>query len=185
MNELRELRRDAHMTQQELADLLTVPVNTLPMWDSGSRRPPARVVVQVRDALAARARRRQLLPLAILALKLRVHVRTCNRRHARADWRRSSACGRSSAAGCVSRLAKPVSVSSQHYRCFNGQEICPAPLPTVPGDYDQRLREMRGRRGLTQDALARHMGLPAKQSSFNGNHGSEHRRRCCGNVFSN
>ena len=76
VNELRKLRRDAHLTQHELADLLAIPVNTLRMWDSGLRRPPAHVLVHARDALTVRARRRQLLSLADLAKELGVHVRT-------------------------------------------------------------------------------------------------------------
>ena len=51
---------------------------------------------------------------------------------------------------------------ARHYRCFSGQEICPAPLPTVPDDYDKRLRDLRRRRGLTQDALARRIGAAGK-----------------------
>jgi ribosome-binding protein aMBF1 (putative translation factor) len=34
--------------------------------------------------------------------------------------------------------------------------------PTVPGDYDKRLRDVRRRRGLTQDALARRIGAAGK-----------------------
>ena len=51
---------------------------------------------------------------------------------------------------------------ARHYHCFSGQEICSAPLPTVPGDYDKRLRHVRRRRGLTQDALARHTAAAGK-----------------------
>jgi DNA-binding transcriptional regulator YiaG len=76
VNDLRTLRRDAHVTQQELADLLKIPVNTFRMWDSGLRRPPAHLVAQAREALAARARQRQLLSLADLAKELGVHIRT-------------------------------------------------------------------------------------------------------------
>jgi DNA-binding transcriptional regulator YiaG len=163
VNELRELRRDAHLTQQELADLLTVPVNTLRMWDSDLRRPPPQVVVQARGALAARARRRQLLPLAILARELGVHVRTLQ--SAARTGRLETQFSVRSVFGRPMRFASHEAGErfiAQHYRCFNGQEVCPAPLPTVPGDYDQRLREMRGRRSLTQDALARHIGAAGK-----------------------
>jgi transcriptional regulator with XRE-family HTH domain len=125
VNELRELRRDAHLTQQELADLLTVPVNTLRMWDSGLRRPPARVVVQARDALAARARRRQLLPLAILARELEVHVRTLQ--SAARTGRLETQFSVRSVFGRPMRFASREAGErfiAQHYRCFNGQEIC-------------------------------------------------------------
>ena len=51
---------------------------------------------------------------------------------------------------------------ARHYRCFSGQEICPTPLPTVPDDYDQRLRDVRSRSGLSQDALAWRIGAASK-----------------------
>ena len=51
---------------------------------------------------------------------------------------------------------------ARHYRCFSGQATCPAPLPTVPDDYDKRLRDLRHRTGLTQDALARQIGAAGK-----------------------
>ena len=38
---LRQLRRDAALSQRELANLLEVPVNTIRMWDSGLRIEPA------------------------------------------------------------------------------------------------------------------------------------------------
>jgi ribosome-binding protein aMBF1 (putative translation factor) len=63
------------------------------------------------------------------------------------------------------RLATRAAVEqfiARHYRCFSGQEICPTPLPTVPNDYDKRLRAVRHRRGLTQDALARGIGAAGK-----------------------
>ena len=56
--------------------------------------------------------------------------------------------------------AKPFMAT--HYRRFGGQKACPAPLPTVPPDYDQRLRALRGRLRLTQDALARRIGAAGK-----------------------
>ena len=163
VNELRELRRDAHVTQQELADLLKIPVNTFRMWDSGLRRPAAHIVAQARDALATRARRRQLLPLADLARELGVHVRTLQAaaRTGRLETRFSvrSVFGRPMR--FASRDAGEQFVA-RHYCRFSGQEICPAPLPTVPGDYDKRLRDVRRQRGLTQEALARRIGAAGK-----------------------
>ena len=62
---------------------------------------------------------------------------------------------------CASRAAGEQFLA-RHYRCFSGQEICPAPLPTVPDDYDKRLRDVRRRSGLSQDALARRIGAASK-----------------------
>jgi transcriptional regulator with XRE-family HTH domain len=44
VNALRQLRRDAHLSQQECADLLAVPLNTLRMWDRGLRAIPCGVL---------------------------------------------------------------------------------------------------------------------------------------------
>ena len=49
-----------------------------------------------------------------------------------------------------------------HYRRFSGQKICPAPLPTVPHDYDQQLRTLRRRLRITQHGLARRIGAAGK-----------------------
>ena len=163
VNELRELRRDAHVTQQELADLLKIPVNTFRMWDSGLRRPSAHIVTQAQEALATRARRRQLLPLADLARELGVHVRTLQVA-ARTGRLQTQFSGRS-VFGHPMRFASRAAGEhfiARQYRCFSGQEICPAPLPTVPNDYDQQLRALRGRLRLTQEGLARRVGAAGK-----------------------
>ena len=138
-------------------------MNTFRMWDSGLRRPPVRIVTQAREALAAQARQRQLLPLAELAKELGVHVRTLQA---------AARTGRLETQFSVrSVFGRPIRSASRdagerfiarHYRCFSGQEICPAPLPTVPHDYDKRLRDVRRRRGLTQGALARRIGAASK-----------------------
>jgi DNA-binding XRE family transcriptional regulator len=49
-----------------------------------------------------------------------------------------------------------------HYRRFSGQALCPAPLPTVPHDYDRRLRALRRRLRLTQGGLAQRIGAAGK-----------------------
>ncbi len=63
MNELRELRRAADLSQRQLAQLLDIPVNTFRMWASGLRRPPTHVVARTRETLAGEARRHELLPM--------------------------------------------------------------------------------------------------------------------------
>jgi transcriptional regulator with XRE-family HTH domain len=186
VNELRELPRNANLTQRDLAELLKIPLNTFRMWDSGLRPPPVRIVGHTRDALAAQAKQHQLLSLAELAKALGVHVRTLQA---------AARTGRLETQFSVrSVFGRPIRYSSRaageqfmvrHYGCFSGQEICPPPLPTVPDDYDKQLRDVRRRRGLTQAALARCIGAAGKPSSISRNHGSERRRLCCGNVSSN
>ena len=163
VNELRELRRAADLSQRQLADLLDIPVNTLRMWDSGLRRPPAHVVTRTRDTLAAEARRHELLPLARLARELGVHIRTLQA--AARTGRLKTQFSARSVFGRPMRFASRDAGEQfivRYYRCFSGQEICPAPLPTVPDDYDKRLRDIRRRRGLTQGALARRIGAAGK-----------------------
>ena len=57
---------------------------------------------------------------------------------------------------------------ARHYRCFSGQEVCPNPLPTVPHDYDEQLRDLRRRKSLTQAALARRIGAAGKAVIYQG-----------------
>jgi hypothetical protein len=107
--------------------------------------------------------RDKLLPLAELARELGVHVRTLQA---------AARTGRLETQFTVRSVGRPMRFASQHpgerfvvprhYRCFSGQEIGPTPLPTVPVDYDKRLRAVRRRRGLTQDALARGIGAAGK-----------------------
>ena len=120
-------------------------------------------VTQAREALAEQARRRELLSLAELAKELGVHVRTLQA---------ASRTGRLETQFSVrSIFGRPMRAASRdagerfiarHYRCFSGQETCSAPLLTVPLNYDKRLRDVRRRKGLTQEALARRIGAAGK-----------------------
>ena len=76
MTELRELRRAADLSQQEFAALMSVPVNTFRMWDSGLRPAPLDAVQRARLAVAEHARNTQFVSLDQLARELGVHVRT-------------------------------------------------------------------------------------------------------------
>ena len=49
-----------------------------------------------------------------------------------------------------------------HYRRFSGQAVCPLPLPNVPGDYDDRIKALRRRLGLSQNGLAKEIGAAVK-----------------------
>jgi ribosome-binding protein aMBF1 (putative translation factor) len=103
------------------------------------------------------------LPLRELAKELGVHIRTLQA---------AARTGRLQTHFSVrSVFGRPIRFSTRaageqfiarHYRRFSGQEICSAPLPTVPDDYDTRLRDVRQRNGLTQDALARRIGAAGK-----------------------
>lgn len=163
MNELRELRRAAGLKQWEFAAALTVPLETLRTWDSGRRVVPPAVLQRARTAVAHHRRLQELLSLAELASELGVHVRTLQAAartgRLQAHFNIRSVFGRPMRSG--SRAAGQQFLA-RHYRRFGGQEICPAPLPTVPDDYDARLRDVRRRTGLTQPALARRIGAAGK-----------------------
>ena len=163
MSELLELRRSIRLGQREFAALLSVPLETLRTWDSGRRSLPAGMLLRATEAVAHRHRRSELLPLHRLAKEPGVHIRTLQA---------AARTGRLEAHFSVrSAFGRPIRFASRaageqfiahHYRCFSGQEQCPAPLPTVPDDYDEHLRALRRRLRLTQDALARRIGVAGK-----------------------
>jgi len=163
VNELRKLRYAAGLGQREFAALLAVPQETLRSWDSGRRPVPFPVLYKARAAVARHKRQHELLPLAALAKDLGVHLRTLQAaaRTGRLDTHFSvrSVFGRpirfASRAAGAQFLAR-------HYRRFGGQELCPAPLSSVPVKYDEHLRDLRRRMRLTQDGLARRIGAAGK-----------------------
>ncbi len=163
MSEIRELRRAAGLKQREFAALLSVPLETLRTWDSGRRLVSPVILQRARAAVVYHQQQEELLPLEALAKDLGVHVRTLQA---------AARTGRLEAHFSVrSVFGRPMRFASRgagerflakHYRCFSGQELCPAPLPTVPDDYDEHLRQLRRRMRLTQGALARRLGAANK-----------------------
>lgn len=163
MNELRELRRAIGLGQRTFAALLSIPLETFRPWDSGRRVVAIAVLQRARDAVADHQRQHEQLPLDQLAKELHVHIRTLQAavRTGRLDAHFSV----KSVFGRPRRLATRAAAArfmALHYRCFSGQQVCPAPLPTVPNNYDQELRAVRRRLRLTQDGLARRIGAAGK-----------------------
>jgi DNA-binding transcriptional regulator YiaG len=163
MNELRELRRAVGLGQREFAALLSIPLETFRPWDSGRRIVSAAVLQRARAAVAHYQQQHELLSLDQLAKELHVHLRTLQAaaRTGRLDAHFSTR----------SAFRRPIRYASRaageqflvrHYRCFSGQQVCPLPLPTVPGNYDERLRDLRRRLQLTQGALAHRIGAAGK-----------------------
>jgi DNA-binding transcriptional regulator YiaG len=163
MYELRDLRRVIGLGQREFAALLSVPLETFRPWDSGRRQVPALMLQRAREAVAHHAQQTELLPLDQLANELHVHIRTLQA--AVRTGRLEAHFSVESVFGRPKRLATRAATEQfmvTHYRRFGGQKACPAPLPTVPPDYDQQLRALRRRLRLTQDALARRIGAAGK-----------------------
>jgi hypothetical protein len=166
---------------REFAALLSIPLETYRPWDSGRRVVSAAVLQRAREAVVHHQRQFELLSLDQLARELHVHLRTLQAAartgRLEAHFSVRSAFGRpirgASRAAGAQFMAK-------HYRCFSGQEVCPLPLPLVPDDYDDRLRDLRRRMRLTQglDGLAR----PVKPSCISGNRKSGCRRLYCGRA---
>jgi DNA-binding transcriptional regulator YiaG len=163
MNDLRDLRRTIGLGQREFAALLSIPLETLRPWDSGRRAISVAVLQSARDLVAHHARQTELLPLDQLANEFHVHVRTL--RAAVRTGRLDAHFSVKSVFGRPRRLATRAAAEqfmAIHYRRFGGQKPCPAPLPTVPPDYDQQLQALRRRLRLTQAGLARRIGAAGK-----------------------
>ena len=138
MTELRAYRRQLELTQEGLADLLRVSLNSLRMWDSGLRPTPGQVLHRARSAAAEALLDRELLTLPKRAVELKVHVRTLQ------------------AAARTGRLEVTYTTRSTF-----GRPIRLA-LPTVPSDHRARLRDLRRRLKLTQADLAGLLGAANK-----------------------
>lgn len=118
---------------------------------------------RARAVVADHARQTELLPLAQLAQELRVHVRT---------WQAATRTGRLQATFSLrSAFGRPIGLATRaagqafirkEYRRYGGQSPAVPPLPTVPDDYDRRLKRLRCQLGLTQHDLARRLGAANK-----------------------
>ena len=163
MYELRELRRAVDLGQREFATLLSVPLETLRTWDSGRRPVPARALHRATIAVSHHRRQNELLSLDQLARELHVHLRTLQAaaRAGRLEVTFSVRSGFGRPLRFATRDAGERFITT-HYRRFGGQRACPLPLPTVPVDYDDQLRDLRQRLRLTQTALARRIGAAGK-----------------------
>jgi DNA-binding transcriptional regulator YiaG len=163
MTELRELRRAADLSQHEFAALMSVPVNTFRMWDSGLRPLPAPMLQRARTVVVHHARQAALLPLDQLANELHVHVRTLQAAvrtgRLEAHFSVKSVFGRP--LRFATRAAGERFIAT-HYRRFAGQRAGPPPLLAVPADYDHQLRTLRRRLRLTQGNLALRIGAAGK-----------------------
>ena len=163
MSEIRELRQDIGLSQQQCAALLDVSVDTFRRWDSGRRPVPLGTLHRARRTLGEYEHPTELLPLGQLAADLGVHVRTLQA--AARTGRLDATFYERSVFGRPRRLASRAAGEKFvwiHYRRFAGQPACAAPLPSVPPDYDTQLRSLRSRLELSQQALARRVGAAGK-----------------------
>ena len=180
VTELRALRRDADLSQQDFAALLGVPLNTFRMWDSGLRPPPVHMLERAKAAATQHATNVELVSLDQLAGELGVHQRTL--RAAARTGRLDVTFSVRSAFGRPIRLATRVAGRAfmrTYYRHYEGHGPAVAPLPAVPEDYAERLRRLRRRLRLTQEGLAHRIGAANKAVIYQW----ETRRRTPSPVF--
>lgn len=163
MTDLRTVRLRAGFSQEDLALVLGVPVNTLRMWDSGLRPTPVHVVTRAMRLLDEHARKHEALSLQSLATEFKMHVRTLQA--AARSGRLQTQFSTRSVFGRPMRFSTRAAVTKfrgEHYRRFQGQQACSAPLPTVPVDYDAQIRKLRLRLGLTLGQFAERVGAANK-----------------------
>ena len=163
VNALRELRRNANLSQRELARLLDVPTNTFRMWDSGMRAMPLNLLERAKRVVARRIRNTELVSFDQLACELGVHQRTLRAAartgHLAVHLSSRSAFGRS--IRFATREAGNAFMRD-YYRNFAGHGAAVVPLSTVPADYDVQLKRLRHRLRLTQAGFARQVGAANK-----------------------
>jgi DNA-binding transcriptional regulator YiaG len=177
---LRELRRTAELSQQQFASLIDVPLNTFRMWDSGLRPTLPHLLHRATKAASEHARDTELVSLDNLAREFRVHQRTL--RAAARTGRLQVTFTSQSAFGRPIRLATRAAARAfmrKDYRRYGGQSPAVAPLPSVPDDYDERLKRLRRRLRLTQHDLARRISAANKAVVYQW----ESRRRTPSPVF--
>jgi DNA-binding transcriptional regulator YiaG len=163
MNDLRELRRDAGLTQHEFATLLGVALESLRTWDSGRRRVPPRVLEHAKRAIADRRRRMELVSIDQLGRELGVHERTL-RAAARTGRLAVQFSSRSVFGRPIRRVTRAAGEAFMrtYYRRFEGHGPATGPLKAVPRDWDRGLRLLRREQRLSQTDLARRIGAAGK-----------------------
>jgi DNA-binding transcriptional regulator YiaG len=163
MNDLRELRRDAGLTQHEFATLLGVALESLRTWDSDRRRVPPRVLEDAKRALADRRRQMELVSIDQLARELGVHERTL-RAAARTGRLAVHFSSRSVFGRPIRRVTRAAGEAFMrtYYRHFEGHGPATAPLKAVPDDYDGHLRRLRQQLQVSQGDLAARIGAAGK-----------------------
>jgi ribosome-binding protein aMBF1 (putative translation factor) len=113
--------------------------------------------------VADHARRTELLPLDQLATELGVHVRTLQAaaRTGRLTVRFSTRSVFGRPMQRATRAAGEI-FKRTHFRQYSRRSRGASPLPSVPADYDERLKNLRARARFTQEALAHRIGAGGK-----------------------
>lgn len=180
MNVFRHLRREAGCSQEELAGLVGVSLESCRAWDSGRRAVPADVLARTRRVAAEQAAQQELLTLPQLALELGVHKSTLQlaARRGRLEVR----FGKRSVYGRPSRRATRAAGRAFLMDAYHRRTRLPISVPSliaVPDDYDLQLKRLRHGLAMTQEGLARRIGAAGKAVVYQW----ESRKRAPSPVF--
>jgi DNA-binding transcriptional regulator YiaG len=166
VDELRRLRQDIDLSQQEFAALLGVPVNTFRMWDSGLRVPQPDVIARAYAVVAEHQHQHELVSLDVLATEFGMHQRTL--RDAVRAGRLEVQLSTRSAFGRPIRHATRAAVRAyqqRYYRRSYSRTMQKPPIPgrvDLPADYAERVTLTRHALRLTLSAFAERIGAANK-----------------------
>jgi DNA-binding transcriptional regulator YiaG len=178
---LRQCRDELRLSQAAFAARLGVALETYRTWDAGRRVTPAAIERRA-HALAGHPDEHQLLPLAVLAGMVGVHVRTLHlaarlgRLTVDYDTRTTFRRLRPRAT-----LAAAFTFRAMHYRKHGRRGPVPPPLTwdDVPADWSGQIRRLRAQLGLSQAQFAAAIGAARKAVVYQW----ESRKRCPSPVF--
>jgi DNA-binding transcriptional regulator YiaG len=178
---LRQCRDALALSQSRFAAQLGVSLETYRTWDSG-RRPVRPDVLTRANELALRADPHALRPLATLARLIHVHVKTL---HAAARDGRLRVTYDTRTTFRSLRARATVADADTFLHTYFEQATWPKDRPAplnwsqIPSDYDDQIRCLRGRLGLTQAQLAARVGAARKAVVYQW----ESRKRCRSPLF--
>ena len=164
LHTLRECRIALGQSQAAFAAMLGVSPESYRTWDAGRRATSPKILARAR-ALATHRNDHALLPLAVLALLIGVHVKTL--RSAARDGRLPVIYDTRTTFRRLRARATPAA-ARRFRRSYYGRTVRPddrrAPLTwtSVPADYDAQIRAVRRARGLSQAQLATLVGAARK-----------------------
>jgi len=164
--ELRALRREVDLSQQQFAALLGVPLNTFRMWDSGLRSPQPDVIARARAVVVEHQRQHELLSLDALATEFGIHQRTL-RDAVRAGRLAVHLSTRSAFGRPIRRTTRAALLAFQqrYYRQSYSRTRPKPPRPAsvdIPVDYAERVTLTRHALRLSMSAFAARIGAANK-----------------------
>ena len=166
MTELRSLQRCRGLSQRAFAAALSVPLNTLRMWDSGLRIAPPDLLARAKQAVITHHRQHELLSLDALATEFGMHQRTL--RNAVRAGRLAVQFSTRSAFGRPIRFTTRAAVSAYqtHYyrRSYSRTMTKPPRLSRIelPADCGEQITITRHALRMTMSAFAVRIGAANK-----------------------